>query len=70
MTFLEASGARIVPLVMGESADTTLDKISKCSGVLLPGGADNAYYDFGKFIFETVKAYNDAGHFYPLWGTC
>lgn len=38
-------------------------------GILFPGGnGDN--YEIGQFIFEELKKYNDAGHFYPAWGTC
>ena len=47
----------------------TLEKLSKLDGVLFPGG-DGDDYDIGQFVFEELKKYNDAGHFYPAWGTC
>jgi gamma-glutamyl hydrolase len=56
--FAEAAGARVVPLILGEPKEVTLDKLSKLNGVLFPGG-DGTYYDFGKFIYDTVKDYND-----------
>jgi len=67
--YIEASGARVVPIIYGEPEDVTLDKLSKLDGVLLPGG-DGDDYDIGQFVFEQVKKYNDQGHFYPVWGTC
>jgi glutamine amidotransferase PdxT len=67
--FMEAAGARVVPLVVGETWDITFDKISRLDGILFPGG-DGDYVEYGKAIFEQVKEWNDQGHFYPLWGTC
>ena len=67
--FMESAGARVVPLVVGESKEVTLEKLSKLNGVLFPGG-DGDYLEFGRFIFETIKEYNDNGTFYPAWGTC
>jgi gamma-glutamyl hydrolase len=67
--FLEAAGARVVPLVLGEPEEVTLDKLSKLNGVLFPGG-DGDYLEFGRFIFNKIKEYNDNGTYYPAWGTC
>jgi len=67
--FFEAAGARIVPLILGEPRQVTLDKLSKLNGVLFPGG-DGDYLEFGRFIYNTIKEYNDNGTYYPLWGTC
>jgi hypothetical protein len=61
VTFLQAAGARVVPLILGEPKEKTAEKLSKCNGVLLPGGADDGYFDFGRTIFETVKSFNDQG---------
>lgn len=69
VTFMEAAGARVVPLVIGEDEQVTLDKLSKLSGVLFPGGGGH-YTDFSSFIMDRLVEYNDAGHFYPAWGTC
>ena len=67
--YIEASGARVVPLIYGEDQEVTRDKISKLDGILFPGGGGDDYA-LGQFVFEEVKKLNDAGHFYPLWGTC
>ena len=68
--FMEAAGARVVPLVsMGEDWTETLDKIERLDGILFPGGAGD-YVDYGRSIYDQVKTWNDQGHFYPIWGTC
>jgi len=67
--FMEAAGARVVPLILGEPKEVTLDKLSKLNGVLFPGG-DGDYLEFGRFVFNKIKEYNDNGTYYPAWGTC
>ena len=57
----------MVPLIVNNSFE--LDKLGFIDGILMPGG-EGDYLDFGRQIFEALKAYNDAGHFYPIWGTC
>ena len=52
--FAQSAGARVVPLVVGEPKEVTLDKLSKLNGVLFPGG-DGDYFEYGRFIFETIK---------------
>jgi gamma-glutamyl hydrolase len=67
--FMEAAGARVVPLILGEAEEVTLEKISKLDGVLFPGG-DGDYIEMGGKIIRKIMEYNDDGHFYPVWGTC
>jgi gamma-glutamyl hydrolase len=67
--YMEAAGARVVPIIYGEPMEVTLDKVSKVDGVLFPGG-DGDNYDLGKIVFNEIVKYNDNGHFYPAWGTC
>ena len=67
--WVEAEGARVVPLIQGEPASVTLDKLSKVNGVIFPGG-DGDYLDYGRFVFDAVKKLNDEGTYLPLWGTC
>lgn len=61
--FMEAAGARVVPLILGESETVTLEKISKLDGVLFPGG-DGDYIEMGGKIIRKIMEYNDDGHFY------
>lgn len=37
--------------------------------MLFPGGEGN-YYSYGQQIINKLKELNDAGQFYPAWGTC
>jgi len=67
--FIESAGARVVPLIMGELEDVTMEKLSKLDGVLFPGG-DGDYDVYGGKIISKIMEYNDNGHFYPAWGTC
>lgn len=52
--FVEAAGARVVPLIVGESEEITLAKLKKLNGVLFPGG-DGDYLEYGRFIYNTIK---------------
>ena len=67
--FAQSSGARVVPLVVNEAKEVTIDKLSKLNGVLFPGG-DGDYLEYGNFVYDQIKSYNDQGVFYPLWGVC
>ncbi|CDW89850.1 peptidase c26 family protein [Stylonychia lemnae] len=71
--YLEASGARVVPLIYGSgNDDAELAKIDKLQGVFYCGGTagQQTYKDFGKRIFDKVRDLNDKGVFLPIWGTC
>lgn len=67
--FLQASGARVVPIVATDPKEVTIEKLKKLNGVFLPGGSGD-YYEYGKFVYETIKEFNDNGTYYPIWGTC
>lgn len=67
--YVEAQGARVVPIIYGESWETTKDKLDQLDGVLFPGGGGD-YLEVGRKILDYVTDQNDNGHFYPLWGTC
>lgn len=67
--FMEAAGARVVPLIWNEDWSITLSKLQKINGVLFPGGAGD-YVDYGRAIIDQLQTFNDSGQFYPAWGTC
>lgn len=69
VTYLEAAGARVVPLILGEPEEVTMEKLSKLNGVFLPGGG-GSYTDFGRVIMERIVQYNDDGVYYPVFGVC
>ena len=67
--YMEAQGARVIPIINGEPKNVTLDKLAHVDGVLFPGG-DGDDFDLGKLVFDEIVKYNNEGHFYPAWGTC
>jgi len=71
--WIEAAGGRVVPLIAGSNQNFT-KLFESINGVLLPGGGvsltDSPYASVGKQMFEMAKAANDAGDYFPIWGTC
>ena len=74
--WIEMAGARVVPLKMGDS-DAYIDGIlSQLNGIVWPGGgadithASSDYYKFASNIWRKALALNDAGTYFPQWGTC
>lgn len=49
--FMEAAGARVIPLIWNEPKEVTMDKLSKINGVLFPGG-DGDYLEYGRTIIN------------------
>lgn len=67
--YLEAAGARIVPINYSASKaelDTIFESVN---GVFFPGGG-SVFPSSAQYIFDKVVAANDAGDHFPLWGTC
>ncbi|CAH0694164.1 unnamed protein product [Spodoptera exigua] len=72
---VEASGARVVPILIGKDRSYYEDLMGKLNGVLFPGGAtyfnqSNGYADAGQHIYEIAQKINDAGDYFPIFGTC
>ena len=67
--FMEASGARVIPLIWNEPDEIWGEKLSKINGVLFPGG-DSDYLEYGRKIMDRLIQYNDEGNYFPAWGTC
>jgi len=74
--YLESAGARVVPIHYGDDLDSITDKMGKLSGFLFPGGGadvrafDGVYMKAVFHIWDTAKKFNDAGDYFPIWGTC
>jgi len=67
--YLEASGARVVPIDF-DATDAELDSLlGSLNGLLFPGGGA-AFPKSAQYAFDKVRAMNDAGDPFPLWGTC
>jgi len=55
VNYMEAFGARVVPIVSTESDEDTLTKLQTLNGVLIPGGApDNHFHKKGKFVYDQI----------------
>ena len=67
--YVEAHGARVVPIINEESHESILNKLDHIDGVLFPGG-DGDNLAMGKFVFDEIVKRNDEGQFYPAWGIC
>ena len=67
--YIEASGARVVPIDYHATETELEDLLGKINGVLFPGGGA-AYPSAAQYTYDKIKAMNDAGDFMPLWGTC
>ena len=67
--WVEAVGARVVPLIMGEDWEITEKKLKSLNGLVFPGG-DGDYLDWGRQIFQFAIDANDSGQLFPVWGTC
>nr|XP_021181477.2 gamma-glutamyl hydrolase A [Helicoverpa armigera] len=72
---VEASGARVVPILIGKDRAYYEELMGKLNGVLIPGGAtyfnqSDGYADAGQHIYEIAQQMNDAGDYFPIFGTC
>ena len=81
--FLEAAGARILPIKYNLNK-TELSKIfQNINGLLLPGGGTDLfklkdekfenytdYFEAGSFLLNLSKKTNENGEYFPVWGTC
>ncbi|KAF9803045.1 hypothetical protein SFRURICE_012290 [Spodoptera frugiperda] len=72
---VEASGARVVPILIGKDRSYYEELMGKLNGVLFPGGAtyfnqSDGYADAGQHIYEIAQEMNDAGDYFPIFGTC
>ncbi|EDQ86726.1 uncharacterized protein MONBRDRAFT_28072 [Monosiga brevicollis MX1] len=73
--WLESSGLQVA-IIPYSASDELLETImGSVNGVLFTGGElglqmNSTYYQTANKILQQVKAKNDAGTHFPLWGTC
>lgn len=67
--YLEAAGARVVPVNYYATAAQLDTMLRSVNGVLFPGGG-SSFPSSAQYVYDKVKVMNDAGDFFPLWGTC
>jgi len=73
--FLEQAGARVVPVHYDASEAELTALFGSINGLLLPGGGSDLknttrLHRAGKTLYDLAVKANDAGDFFPLWGTC
>ena len=67
--YLEAAGARVVPINFYNTDEEMESILSKVNGIFFPGGGAEIPKAALK-SFDYIKNANDNGDFMPLWGTC
>lgn len=73
--FVEAAGGRVVPVHYNGGAEYLARMFNSVNGLIFPGGgasldADSPFYQAQHLMFNLTLQANDAGDFFPLWGTC
>ena len=72
--WLESAGAQVVPVLFNQSQADLRLLFGQLSGLLLPGGHcgthGTAYGNASWQLLTMAKQANDAGKFFPVWGTC
>eukprot|EP01105_Mastigella_eilhardi_P010367 TRINITY_DN2415_c0_g1_i1.p1 TRINITY_DN2415_c0_g1~~TRINITY_DN2415_c0_g1_i1.p1 ORF type:complete len:322 (+),score=77.17 TRINITY_DN2415_c0_g1_i1:25-990(+) len=73
--FVEAGGARVVPVRYSTPSADLKTLMGQLNGLLLPGGGvdfntETVYVNALQTLFSAIKYFNDNGDYLPLWGTC
>ncbi|XP_047306855.1 gamma-glutamyl hydrolase 2-like [Impatiens glandulifera] len=70
--FVEAAGARVIPLIYNEPSQILFDKLNLVNGVIFTGGWANSglYFEVVEGIFKKILEKNDRGDHFPLLAIC
>jgi gamma-glutamyl hydrolase len=73
--FVEAAGARAVPILHDMDPEEVTRRFKAVNGILLPGGSQdlrsgNPYFDTAELLFKLTIEANENGDYFPLHGTC
>lgn len=73
--YVEGGGARAVPIMINQTESYYENLMNSINGVIFPGGAANfntanGYADAGKILYNLALKKNQAGDYFPVWGTC
>lgn len=72
--YIESAGARVVPIRINRTEEEYLKLFNSINGLLLPGGDINIensqFTRTSKIFYKLAVKANDAGDYFPLWGTC
>ncbi|XP_054915372.1 gamma-glutamyl hydrolase [Poeciliopsis prolifica] len=72
--FLEAAGARVVPVMINKTPEEYKTLFSSINGILYPGGGvsitSSGYQKAAKIFYDLAIEANKRGDYFPVWGTC
>lgn len=73
--YLEAAGARVVPIHFDAPVAANRALARKLNGILFPGGgasldSKSQFLITAKALFDEAVSMNDHGVHFPVWGTC
>ncbi|XAR56445.1 Gamma-glutamyl hydrolase [Bertholletia excelsa] len=70
--FVEAAGARVIPLIYNEPPEILYNKLSLVNGVLFTGGwaKSGHYFQVVESIFKKILRKNNAGDHFPVLAIC
>lgn len=77
--YLEAAGARVVPLKYDLNRTNLTHLVENLNGIFIPGGGTDLFrnstnktefMETGEFLLDLAKKINDKGEYFPVWGTC
>jgi gamma-glutamyl hydrolase len=72
--WLESAGARVVPVQYDLPERELVRLLQNINGVVFPGGEldipGSHYQNTSQFIYNWATKENNAGNYFPLWGTC
>lgn len=72
--YLESGGARVIPIRINRSEEEYEKIFFSINGLLLPGGdvdlEKSQFSRAAKIFYNLALRANDAGDFFPIWGTC
>jgi len=72
--WLESAGARVVAVQYDLPEPQLVRLLQSINGVVFPGGEldipGSHYQNTSQFIFNWATKQNEAGNYFPLWGTC
>ncbi|XP_060926002.1 gamma-glutamyl hydrolase-like [Limanda limanda] len=72
--YLEAAGARVVPVRLNLSEEEYTKIFNSINGLVLPGGASNLlashYSRASSFFFNSALRAKDASDYFPILGSC
>ncbi|XP_061584347.1 gamma-glutamyl hydrolase-like [Cololabis saira] len=72
--FVESAGARVVPIRINRTEGEYAKIFYSINGLLLPGGdvdiQTSQYSRAARIFYHLALRANDAGDYFPIWGTC